>query len=108
MPDEPTPLPDAIHLGNTDIEVENWQPPESVERAPLPGREHLLNYEPPAPLEVLGYRTNSTPIYETPRGALTTRALVLCTKCHITIKTTGGPMFGSLCVECFKGHRPAP
>lgn len=109
MPDEPTPLPDAIHLGNSDIEVQNWAPKTTPpERPALPGQEHLMGANWPVPLEVLGYRANGTPIHETPHGALTTRALVLCTKCHITIKTTGGPMSDSLCVDCFKGQHPAP
>ena len=106
---KPTPLSDAIHLGNTDIESECWEPPTvPPERPALPGQEHLIDAGWPALPAVIGYRKNGTPIHETPQGALTTRAFVLCSACHITIKTSGGPINGALCMNCFKGQNPAP
>ena len=109
MTKEPTPLPDGIHLGNTDIEVENWQPRTSeVERPALPGQEHLMGAGWPAPLSVLGYKADGTPIYETPKGVFVTQAFIFCAACNITIKPTGGPCPGALCVNCFKGQHPAP
>ena len=104
-----TPLPDAIHLGNTDIEIGRWEPKTTpVERPAHPGHEHLLHHDRPELPAIVGYRKNGTPIRETAKGMITTQAFIFCSACRITIKATGGPMHDALCLNCFKGQRPAP
>ena len=47
---------------------------------------------------IIGYRLE--PMYETPRGAMTTRAFVLCSSCRGVISTTRGPLDRCLCLKC--------
>lgn len=99
-----TPLSDAIHLGNTDIEIGRWEPKTTpVERPAHPGHEHMIGVS--FERSVVGYRADGGVIYDNPEM---TRALVLCSVCNVTIKTSGGPKPGARCVDCFKGQHPAP
>ena len=48
--------------------------------------------------QVIGYTLE--PIYETPRGAITTQAFVLCSSCGSAISGSGGPRYKALCLKC--------
>ena len=48
--------------------------------------------------QVIGYTLE--PIYETPRGAIATRAFVLCSSCGSAISGSGGPRYNALCLKC--------
>jgi len=51
---------------------------------------------------ILGYDKDRNPIYPNKKGNITTQAFIICDYCAKAIKTTGGPRFGSICVECYK------
>ena len=51
--------------------------------------------------EILGYDKNSYPIYECRRGTTQTAVCINCAICRKTIRGMGGPMFGSVCIECY-------
>ena len=44
---------------------------------------------------------HAEPIYETPRGIITTAAFVLCGHCKAAIRSSGGPMHNALCPACY-------
>ena len=50
--------------------------------------------------EILGYSADGVPIYEVPRGSITTAAFILCSECNAAIRSMGGPLYGALCVPC--------
>jgi hypothetical protein len=56
---------------------------------------------------ILGYDKNDKPIYEVPRGVITTAAFILCSNCGAAIRSNGGPRYGSLCVPCHDAARSA-
>lgn len=54
--------------------------------------------------KILGYYPNGTPIYEIPRGYVTTAAFVICSEpdCNRPIRSNGGPIRDALCVSCYQ------
>lgn len=54
---------------------------------------------------ILGFNRMGKPLRETPRGAISTRAFIMCEHCRKPIKSNGGPDIGSTCVECAHKHR---
>jgi len=68
--------------------------------------EHLLGYN-ERPVEVDGeydYNKRSyifDPIYEARRGFLVTQAMMMCRECGHVIKSTGGPGYRSVCLNCY-------
>lgn len=57
---------------------------------------------------ILGYQVNGLPIREVAAGAVTTRAVVLCTSCRATIRMQGGPLPGARCAACYEAEGPTP
>lgn len=53
--------------------------------------------------KIIGY----APLYETPRGTITTRAFIFCARCGAAISASGGPCFGALCLKCVARPEPA-
>ena len=47
---------------------------------------------------VIGYTLE--PIYEKPRGAITTHAFVLCSSCGGAVSASGVPRYNALCLKC--------
>lgn len=50
--------------------------------------------------KILGYDKNGEPIHECKRGFIYTAAFILCSICRKAIRSMGGPMHGSVCVDC--------
>ena len=50
--------------------------------------------------KILGYTKNGKPIFAAPKGTIQTAAFILCSKCRVAIRSTGGPQYGSVCVAC--------
>ena len=48
--------------------------------------------------KIIGYTLE--PIYETPRGMITTHAFVLCSSCGGAVSASGGPRYNALCLKC--------
>lgn len=48
--------------------------------------------------KIIGYTLE--PIYETPKGYITTHAFILCSSCGSAISSSGGPRYNSLCLKC--------
>ena len=48
--------------------------------------------------KIIGYTLE--PIYETPRGHITTQAFVLCSSCGGAVSASGGPRYNALCLKC--------
>lgn len=51
--------------------------------------------------DIVGYRTDGTPIRRTKPGTLTTQALVFCSECRTIVKSTGGIIQDALCLPCY-------
>ena len=50
--------------------------------------------------QILGYTLE--PIYETPRGYITTHAFILCASCGSAISSSGGPKYNAVCLKCIE------
>lgn len=48
--------------------------------------------------KIIGYTLE--PIYEKPRGEITTHAFVLCSSCGGAVSASGGPRYNALCLKC--------
>lgn len=51
-------------------------------------------------MTILGYDMNGEPIRPAPRGSIVTQAFILCSMCRGAISATGGPRYGSVCLNC--------
>ena len=51
--------------------------------------------------EILGYDKHGEPIHKSKRGFIYTAACINCAICRAVIRGNGGPMYGSVCVECY-------
>jgi hypothetical protein len=50
--------------------------------------------------EPIGYTLE--PIYETPKGYITTHAFIMCSSCGSAISGSGGPKYNALCLKCIE------
>lgn len=53
---------------------------------------------------VLGYDENNNPIIQ-PRGYIYTQAFILCRECNNPISSVGGPMYNSICIQCYNPEK---
>lgn len=51
--------------------------------------------------EILGYTNEGEPIYPLKPGTMATAALIICSSCHKTIRSSGGPSHGAVCLDCW-------
>jgi len=55
---------------------------------------------------ILGYNSKGEPIHPIPEGMIATAAIISCYNCYKIIRSMGGPMNGSLCVDCYEALKP--
>lgn len=53
----------------------------------------------------IGWVMNFLPIYAPEKGAIVTRAFILCVACGGTIATHGGPVANAYCFKCVEELR---
>ena len=54
----------------------------------------------PEDLPVIGYTME--PIYRTAKGAIVTRAMIMCASCGSAISGSGGPKYNAVCLKCIE------
>ena len=52
-------------------------------------------------MSILGYDAEGNPIRKSPAGFIVTQAFILCSMCRGAISPTGGPRYGSVCIDCY-------